>query len=119
MLRASCLPGIAACSISFADGLTMADNFPPNLGAEGLCAVAPSLLQKIAKHMPETNLGAFTAMTLHCEKSPLTFFMKGNVCLSVLHADKELEPVTREQLADMTKELAQIFAQPETTHVDH
>ena len=119
VLKASCLPGVSACSISFADGLTMADNFPPGVGAEGLCAVAPSLLQKIAKHMPETNMGAFTAMTLHCEKSPLTFFMKGNVCLSVLHADKELEPVTREQLADMTKELAQIFAQPETTHVDH
>ena len=81
--------------------------------------MAPSVLQKIGKHLPETNLGVLTAMTLHCSKTPLTFFMQGDVCLSVLHTDKDLEPVTREQLAEMTKELAQIFAKPEQTHVDH
>ena len=119
VLRASCLPGIAACAISFADGLTMAGNFPPGLGADGLCAVAPSVLQKMEKHMLDGDLGELTAMTLHCSKHPMTFFMKGNVCLTVLHADQQLEQVTREQLADMTKELAQIFSQPETIHVDH
>lgn len=119
VLKASCLPGVSACSISFTDGLTMAGNFPPGAGAEGLCAVAPSVLQKIEKHMLETNLGALTAMTLHCAKTPLTFFMQGSVCLAVLHSDQQLESVTREQLSEMTKELAQIFAQPEPTHVDH
>jgi predicted regulator of Ras-like GTPase activity (Roadblock/LC7/MglB family) len=119
VLKASCLPGVTACSISFADGLTMAGNFPPGLGADGICAMAPSLLQKIEKHMPESDLGELTAMTLHCAKSPLTFFMEGNVCLTVLHSERQLEQVTHEQLVEMTKELAQIFAQPETTHVDH
>jgi predicted regulator of Ras-like GTPase activity (Roadblock/LC7/MglB family) len=119
VLKASCLPGITACAISFADGLTMAGNFPPSAGAEGLCAMAPSVLQKIDKHMLETNLGTLTAITLHCSKTPVSFFMRGNVCLSVMHADEQLEPVTRIQLAEMTKELAEIFAQPELTHVDH
>ena len=119
VLRVSCLPGVAGCSISFADGLTMAGNLPPGLGAEGLCAMAPSVLQKIEKHMLETNLGPLNSMTLHCAKSPLSFFMQGNICLTVLHTDQDLEPVTQEQLAEMTKELAQIFAQPEITHVDH
>lgn len=109
VLRASCLPGVAACSISFADGLSMAGNFPPGLGAEGLCAVAPSVLQKIEKHMLEANLGDLNAMTLHCSKNSLTFFMQGNVCMTVLHSDHKLEQVTQEQLADMTKELAKIF----------
>jgi predicted regulator of Ras-like GTPase activity (Roadblock/LC7/MglB family) len=119
VLRASCLPGILGCSISFADGLTMAGNLPSGVSAEGICAVAPSVLQKIEKHMHETNLGPLTSMTLRCVKSPLTFFMVGNVCLTALHSDRDLEPVTHDQLAEMTKELAQIFAQPETTHVDH
>jgi predicted regulator of Ras-like GTPase activity (Roadblock/LC7/MglB family) len=119
VLRASCLPGVAACSIGFADGLTMAGNFPPGVGADGLCAMAPSLLQKIEKHMLETNLGELTSMTLHCSKTPLSFFMEGSICLTVLHAEKQLEPVTQEQLAEMTRELAQIFAQPEAPHVDH
>ena len=119
VLKASCLPGVSACSISFTDGLIMAGNFPPTVGADGLCAVAPSVLQKIEKHMLETNLGALTAMTLHCAKTPLTFFLQGSVCLAVLHSEQQLEAVTREQLSEMTKELAQIFAQPEPTHVDH
>jgi predicted regulator of Ras-like GTPase activity (Roadblock/LC7/MglB family) len=115
VLRASCLPGVSACSIGFADGLLMAGNLPPDIGAEGLCAMAPSLLQKIDKHMPETNLGALTAMTLHCSKKQLSFFMNGNVCLTVMHEEPELEPVTQEQLAEMSRELAQTFAQPENT----
>ncbi|HEY4284984.1 MAG TPA: hypothetical protein VGM62_18115 [Chthoniobacterales bacterium] len=119
VLRASCLPGITGCSISFADGLTMAGNLPPGIGAEGLCAMAPSVLQRIEKHILETNLGSLTSMTLYCAKSPLSFFMQGNICVTVLHTDHNLEQVTQEQLAEMTKELAQVFAQPELTHVDH
>ena len=110
VLRVTCLPGVTGCSIAFADGLTMAGNLPPNLGADGLFAVAPSVLQKIQKHMLDTDLGSLNSMTLNCSKSPITFFMEGNVCLSVLHTDKTLEPVTQEQLVEMTKELAQIFA---------
>jgi len=119
VIKVSCLPGVAGCSIAFADGLNMAGNLPPSLGADGLCAVAPSVLQKIQKHMPETDLGSLNSMTLNCSKSPISFFMEGNVCLTVLHTEQTLEPVTQEQLVEMTKELAQIFAQPETTHVDH
>jgi predicted regulator of Ras-like GTPase activity (Roadblock/LC7/MglB family) len=119
VLRVSCLPGITGCSIAFADGLTMAGNLPPRLGADGICAMAPSVLQKVQKHMLDADLGSLNSMTLHCSKSPLSFFMQGNVCLTVLHTDQNLEPVTQEQLVEMTKELAQMFAQPETTHVDH
>ena len=97
----------------------MAGNLPPGIGAEGLCAVAPSVLQKIEKHILETDLGSLTSMTLHCAKSQLSFFMQGNICVTVLHSDHDLERVTQEQLAEMTKELAQVFAQPEITHVDH
>ena len=119
VLRISCLPGVTGCSIAFADGLTMAGNLPPTLGADGLCAVAPSVLQKIQKHMVGSDLGSLNSMTLNCSKSLMSFFMQGNVCLTVLHAGEIVEPVTQQQLLEMTKELAQIFAQPETTHVDH
>ena len=119
VLKISCLPGVTGCSIAFADGLTMAGNLPPSLAADGLCAVAPSVLQKIEKHMVGSDLGSLNSMTLNCNKSLLSFFMEGNVCLTVLHSQQTLEPVTQEQLVQMTKELAQIFAQPETTHVDH
>ena len=117
--RATELPGVAGCAITFADGLSLAGNLPPDIAAEGLCAMAPSLLQKIEKHMLDTKLGPFIGMTLHCAKSPMTFFMQGNVCLTVVHTDRQLETTTQEKLTEMVKELSQIYTQPEIAHVDH
>ncbi|MEY2539809.1 MAG: hypothetical protein QOG67_3549 [Verrucomicrobiota bacterium] len=110
LTRASSLPGVTACSISFADGLSLAGNLPPDAGADGLCAMAPSLLQKIEKHMADTKLGSLLAVTLHCEKFPLSFLMQGNVCLTVMHNDRQLAPENQEKLAGMLKELSQVYA---------
>lgn len=117
--RASALPGIAACAVTFADGLSLAGNLPEDVRAEGLCAMAPSLLQRIGQHMPETKLGEVQAMTLHCSKSPITFLMEGNLCLAALQKVEEIGTDTRAQLARMLHELAKAFSNPEVAHVDH
>jgi len=118
--RACTLPGVAACVIAFADdGLSLAGSLPAELAADGLCAMAPSLLQKIDNHMRDAKLGRFTAMTLHCAKSPLTFFMYGNICLTALHAGGELTSETRAELAKMTQELSRTYSQSKPSHVHH
>ena len=117
--RANALPGVAACAITFTDGLSLAGNLPAELAADGLCAVAPSVLQKIDKHMVGTRLGPFRAVTLHAGKSPLTFIMHGNICLAALHAGDELTSESRNQLAAMVEELSQTYSQLEPAHVDH
>ena len=119
--RACALPGVAACAIAFADdGLTLAGSLPAELAADGLCAMVPSLLQKIDNHMRDTKLGLFTGMTLHCAQWPLTFFMHGNICLTALHAGGELTSETRAELARITQELSRTYSQPEPSfHVDH
>ena len=119
VVRVSALPGVAACSITFADGLILAGNLPAEVAAEGLCAMAPSLLQRIEKHMLDTGLGSLTGLTLHCTKSALTFYMHGNICLGALHADGEFSPETQSKLAEMAKQLSRTYAQTETGHVDH
>jgi predicted regulator of Ras-like GTPase activity (Roadblock/LC7/MglB family) len=113
------LQGVSACAVTFADGLSLAGNLPEELGAEGLCAMAPSLLHRIADYMAETKLGGLDAMTLHCAKAPLTFFMRGNICLAALHSDEGLTVETREQLGRMAQKLTQMYSQPEVPHVDH
>jgi predicted regulator of Ras-like GTPase activity (Roadblock/LC7/MglB family) len=117
--RASSLAGVAGCSITFADGLSLAGNLPEETRVEGLSAMAPSLLQRIDRHMLDTKLGPLTSMTLYGQKSPITFFMKGNVCLTVLHSGGDLAAETRNELAEITKELSRTYTQPETVHVDH
>jgi hypothetical protein len=109
--RACALPGVAGCAIAFADdGLTLAGSLPAELAADGLCAMAPSLLQKIDNHMRGTKLGLFTAMTLHCAQWPLTFFMHGNICLTALHAGGELTSETRAELTRITQELSRTYS---------
>ena len=117
--RASTLPGVAACAVTFADGLSLAGNLPAELAAEGLCAMAPSLLQRVGKHMLDSKLGSLTAMTLHCAQSPITFFMQGNICVAVLHNGADLTTDTRDRLANMTKKLSETYSQPEAANVHH
>jgi predicted regulator of Ras-like GTPase activity (Roadblock/LC7/MglB family) len=117
--RATKLPGVNGCAITFADGLSLAGNLPPAISADGLCAVAPTLLQRIERHMFDTKLGPLQSMTLHGATSAVTFFMKGNICLSALHTTEELAAETRRQLAKMVDELSRTYSQPEISHVDH
>jgi predicted regulator of Ras-like GTPase activity (Roadblock/LC7/MglB family) len=119
MARVNALPGVAGSCLTFADGLGLAGNLPAEAAADGLCAMAPSLLQRIERHMLDTKLGSLTAVTLHCTKSPVTFFMQGNICLTVLQAGGRLAPETQDELVNMTKELSRTYSQPETAHVDH
>jgi predicted regulator of Ras-like GTPase activity (Roadblock/LC7/MglB family) len=117
--RATKLPGVNGCAITFADGLSLAGNLPPAISADGLCAVAPTLLQRIERHMFDTKLGPLKSMTLHGATSAVTFFMKGNICLSALHTTEELAAETRRQLAKIVDELSRTYSQPEISHVDH
>jgi predicted regulator of Ras-like GTPase activity (Roadblock/LC7/MglB family) len=119
LARVNALPGVAGSCLTFADGLGLAGNLPAEAAADGLCAMAPSLLQRIERHMLDTKLGSLTAVTLHCTKSPVTFFMQGNICLTVLQAGGKLASETQDELVNMTKELSRTYSQPETIHVDH
>lgn len=118
--RASRLPGVVGCVITFADGLSLAGNLPEEYAVGGLCAMAPSLLQRIEKHMLDTKLGAMNALTLRGENSALSFFRHGSIYLAALHDGKEqLSPETHSELFTLTRDLSRSFAQPENTHVDH
>ena len=117
--QASALPGVGACSITFEDGLSLAGNLPDDIQVGGLCAMAPSVLQRINRHTVDTKLGPLLSMTLHCRESQMSFYMKGSVCLTVLHSGGDLASETHHKLADMAGELSRIYSQPETVHVDH
>src|SRR5438105_4925378 len=117
--QACALPGIASCSVIFADGLIIAGNIPDELHMEGLSAVAPTMLKKLQKHMCETQLGPLSCMTVHGEKSPVTFFSAGDLCLTAVHNGTELSAESRRELSCITQELSRTYPQVETSHVDH
>ncbi len=106
------MSGVQACAIMFGDGLSLAGNLPEMYEADGLCAMAPSLLQRIDNHMVETKLGALRAMTLSCAQAAVTFFMHDNLCLAALHTKDELASDVRERLARAVHELSVKYSHP-------
>jgi len=117
--QACALPGVSSCSVIFTDGLIVAGNIPDNMHMEGLSAVAPTMLKKLEKHMCETHLGPLRCMTVHGEKSPVTFFTAGNLCLTAVHNGTELSAESRRELSRITQELSRTYPQLETAHVNH
>ncbi len=116
--QANALAGVKACAITFSDGLSLAGELPEEMDADGLCAMAPSMLGRITQHVNGTKLGELVAMTLYAKNSAVSFFARGSVCLTALH-DKALEPETRTRLAELMEKLSKTYAQPETSNVDH
>lgn len=119
VLQACALAGVSSCSVIFADGLMIAGNIPDEMHMEGLSAVAPTMLKKLEQHMCETQLGPLTSMTVHGEKSPVTFFSAGNLCLTAVHNGIELSAESRRELTRITQELSRAYPQLETAHVNH
>jgi predicted regulator of Ras-like GTPase activity (Roadblock/LC7/MglB family) len=106
------LAGVNACALMFGDGLSLAGSLPPEYETDGLCAMAPSLMQRIENHMVETKLGALRGMTLSCAKGAITFFMHENLCLAALHANEDLTTEVREKLARVVHELSRKYSHP-------
>jgi predicted regulator of Ras-like GTPase activity (Roadblock/LC7/MglB family) len=113
------LSGVSACSLCFTDGLSLAGNFPAELGAEAVCAMAPSLVERIEPHLAGTKIGGLKALTLHCANWTLTFLRHANVCLAALHTNGELTEEVRTELSRLLIELSRTYSQTDTSHVDH
>jgi predicted regulator of Ras-like GTPase activity (Roadblock/LC7/MglB family) len=106
------IPGVKSCAIVFGDGLSLAGSLPPELETEGICAMAPSLLQRVENHLVDTKLGALRGMTLSCVKGAITFYMHENLCLAALHAETNLPGETREKLSRIVHELSRKYSHP-------
>jgi hypothetical protein len=116
--RASGISGVAGCLISFTDGLTLAGNIPSDLAIDGICSIAPALIDKIDNHLEDTKLGGLIAMTLHCSELSLTFFKQDKLCLTAWHKNgQDLNAETRERLAQLLHKVSKSYREP--SNVDH
>jgi predicted regulator of Ras-like GTPase activity (Roadblock/LC7/MglB family) len=106
------IPGVKSCAILFGDGLSLAGSLPAELETDGICAMAPSLMQRIENHLVDTKLGLFRGMTLSCAKGAITFYMHENLCLAALHADVDLPAETRDRLGRIVHELSRKYSHP-------
>ncbi|HJX98649.1 MAG TPA: hypothetical protein VJ281_07215 [Chthoniobacterales bacterium] len=117
--QVNALSGVKACAITFSDGLSLAGDLPAETAADGLCAVAPSILKRVTQHVGATKLGALQAVTLYMSGSAVSFFARGNICLTALHAGESLSSETRTTIAELAEKLSNNYTQPGKSNVDH
>ena len=104
------ISGVKACAIMFSDGLSLAGHLPDAFELDGLCAMAPSIVQRVENHLEETKLGELRAMTLSCTSASVTFFTQDTLCLAVLHLNGDLSSAVRERLNRIVQELSKTFS---------
>ena len=106
------IPGVKSGALLFGDGLSLAGTLPPELETEGICAMAPSLMQRLENHIVDTKLGLLRGMTLSCTKGVITFYMHENLCLAALHADLDLPAESQEKLTRIVHEMSRKYSHP-------
>jgi predicted regulator of Ras-like GTPase activity (Roadblock/LC7/MglB family) len=107
------LSGVKACAITFSDGLSLAGELPAEKAADGLCAVAPSILERVSQHLRATKLGPLVTATFYTSDSAVSFFARGNLCLTALHGSGSLAPETRTRIAELVEKLSNNYTHPE------
>ena len=106
------MAGVKASAILFNDGLNLAGNLPTEIEADGLCAMAPTLMQRVENHVADTKLGALRGMTLACAKGTVTFFVHDSLCLAALHSNGEIPADVRDKLGRVVHELSRKYSHP-------
>lgn len=115
--HAASLPGLKACAVMFDDGLKLAGDLEDGLSvSEGFCAMTPPFFRRARAYAAELGLGETQCVSLQTDRALLSFFMAGNVCLSVQHvANRPFLPGVREKLLAATTEMARMYATPVST----
>src|SRR5262249_15167493 len=70
--RVNALAGVKACAITFSDGLSLAGELPAEIFADGLCAMAPSIFERVAQHVRATKLEPLAGITLYAGSSAIS-----------------------------------------------
>jgi predicted regulator of Ras-like GTPase activity (Roadblock/LC7/MglB family) len=111
--QVNALAGVKACAITFSDGLSLAGELPEDAAADGLCAMAPSIMGRVAQHVRGTKLGNLVGATIHTTNSAVSFFAHGNICLTALHTEGSLPAETQTKIAQLVRKLSEQYTKTE------
>lgn len=106
---ASQFPGIAGCTVSSSDGLSLAGPAEQNDHLDALGAIAPHFFRRIGTYASELKLGDLQSFTLQYTKGYVSMFLAGEICVSVLHQNRDFLPGIRDRFLKITRILSTIY----------
>ena len=99
------LPGLKSCSLSTLEGQRLAGEIgDPNL-EKVLSSLLPELFQRTHSVLDELRAGALEAITIYAGARQFSAFVRGNLCLTVVHDKRPFKPGVREKIQVVLNEL--------------
>ena len=104
------LPGLKSCSLTTLEGQKLAGEIgDPNL-EKVLSSLLPDLFQRTHSVLDELQAGALEAITIYAGARQFSAFVRGNICLTVVHDKRPFKPGVREKIQVVLSELEALSA---------
>jgi predicted regulator of Ras-like GTPase activity (Roadblock/LC7/MglB family) len=100
------LPGLRSCLLSTTEGVKLAGDLADPEQEKGVSALLPELFQRTQSQLEVLGAGTLETITLYCGLRQLSIFVKGKLCLTVLHDNRPFKPGVREKIQAVVSELA-------------
>jgi hypothetical protein len=99
------LPGLKTCSLSTLDGQKLAGEIGDPILEKVLSSLLPDLFQRTHSVLDELRAGALDAITIYAGVGQFSAFVRGNLCLTVVHDKRPFKPGVREKIQVVLNEL--------------
>jgi hypothetical protein len=100
------LPGLKSCLLSTTEGVKLAGDLADPEQEKGVSALLPELFQRIQSQLEVLGAASLETITLYCGPRQMSTFVKGKLCLTVLHDNRPFKPGVREKIQAVVSELA-------------
>lgn len=100
------LPGLKSCLLSTTEGVKLAGDLADPEQEKGVSALLPELFQRTQSQLEVLGADTLETITLYCGLRQLSTFVKGKLCLTVLHDNRPFKPGVREKIQAVVSELA-------------
>jgi hypothetical protein len=108
------LPGLRSCLLSTTAGLKLAGSFDGPEQEKAITTLLPDLFSWTGSKLETLQAGTLETITLYYSQHQLSAFVRGNLCLTVLHDQRPFKPGVREKIQAVMSELVALSASGRT-----
>lgn len=108
------LPGLQSCALTTTEGQNLAGSLGDPNQEKLVSALLPDLFQRTHSVFNELSTGALEGITIYAGARQFSAFVRGQLCLSVVHDNRPFKPGVREKIQVVLNELEAMTSGPKS-----
>ncbi len=104
------LPGLQSCALSTTDGLKLAGGLGDPNQEKLVSTLLPELFERTQSVFHGLRTGALEAITIYTGANQFSAFVRGKICLTIVHDNRPFKPGVREKIQVVLNELEALSA---------